>query len=140
MPANTAAIFVLTPKRPQARVSTANTARDGTGTLATIATAGSNGAFYKGVRITPETAVNAGDVVRLFNQAAGAGNNEMIVEIYIPPMNPAASAANAPPAPVLQTFEWFPPAGIVLAATDVFKASTDQGETYCVALEGGGDY
>ncbi len=43
MAANTAPIFVLTPNIGAASVSTANTARDGTGTIATIFTAGANG-------------------------------------------------------------------------------------------------
>jgi len=138
--ANQSPIFVGTPKRPQVRISTANTARDGTGTLGTVYTAGANGSFFKGVRIFPEQAIVAGDVVRLFNQVAGAGNNELIAEIAIPPQNPAASAAGAPPLPPLQPVEWWPPAGLVLGATDVLKASTDQGNKFSVALEGGGDY
>lgn len=131
---------MTTPKRPQGRVSTANTNRDGTGTLATICTAGSNGDFYKGVHIMLEVAVAAGDVVRLFNQVAGAGNFELIAEILIPPTNPQASAAGVLPIPLLQPVEYWPPAGLVLGAADVLKASTDQGKTYSVALEGGGAY
>jgi len=132
MPANTTPIFVLTPKRPQVRISTANTNRDGTGTLGTVATAGSNGAFYKGVRIQAEVTTTA-DVVRLFIQVGGAGNNELIKECLIPAITPSTSIEAA-------SYEWFPPAGIVLGAADVLKASTDQGKTYGVALEGGGDY
>lgn len=140
MAAGTTPIFVLVPKAPQVRISTANTARDGTGTLGTVVTAGVNGDFYRGVRIQPEVVVAAGDVVRLFRQAAGAGNNELLKEIWIPPMNPAASAANAAPIPPLEAVEWYPPCGITLAGTDVLKASTDQGKTYLVELVGGGSY
>lgn len=140
MAAGTTPIFVATPKAPQVRISTANTGRDGTGTLGTVCTAGSNGDFYRGVRIQPEVVVAAGDIVRLFRQAAGAGNYELIKEIWIPPMNPAASAANACPIPPLEAVEWYPPTGITLAATDVLKASTDQGKTYLVELVGGGQY
>lgn len=140
MVAGNLAVFVATPKRPQVRISVANTARDGTGTLGTVVTAGANGDFYKGVRIQPEVVVPAGDIVRLFNQVAGAGNFELVAEIWIPPCNPAASGASAPPIPPIPPIEWWPPAGIVLGAADVYKASTDQGKTYSVALEGGGSY
>lgn len=140
MAAGTTPIFVATPKRPQGRISTANTNRDGTGTCTTICTAGANGDFYKGVHIMPEVAIAAGDVVRLYNQVAGTGNNELIAEILIPPMNPQASGAGVLPMPILQPVEYWPPAGIVLGAADILKASTDQGKTYSVALEGGGSY
>lgn len=43
MPANTSPIFLLTPNVGRASVSTANTGRDGTGTIATVFTAGANG-------------------------------------------------------------------------------------------------
>jgi len=140
MAANTSPIFVGTPKRPQARISTANTARDGTGTLTTIVTAGTNGDFYKSVHIQPEVPIPSGDVVRLFVQAGGTGNNELMAEIQIPVCVPQTSGSGTPPWPVLQAVDWIPPSGIVLGAGDVLKASTDQGKTYSVALEGGGSY
>jgi hypothetical protein len=140
MAAGTAPIFVATPKRPQARVSVANTARDGTGTLATLCTAGANGSFFKGVRVMPEGTVPSADVVRLFNQVAGAGNNELVSELTVPLQAPQASAVGTPPLPALAAVEWWPPAGLVLGAGDILKAATDQGRTYSVALEGGGDY
>lgn len=43
MPANTSPIFLLTPHIGAVSVSTANTARDGTGTIATVFTATANG-------------------------------------------------------------------------------------------------
>jgi hypothetical protein len=138
--ANTSPIFVGTAKRPQVRISVANTSRSGSGTLGTVTTAGASGSFYKGVTITPEANVASGDVVRLFNQVAGSGNNELVAEIQIPLQVPQTSGAGTPPWPVFQSTTWYPPAGLVLGAGDVFKAGTDQGITYSVALEGGGDY
>lgn len=140
MAAGTAAIFVATPKRPQVRISTANTNRDGTGTLGTVYTAGANGSFFKSVHIQAEVVIPSGDVVRLFNQVAGAGNFELVAEIPVPVSSPQASGAGTPPVPVLWSFDWVPPAGLILGAGDLFKASTDQGKTYSVALDGGGDY
>lgn len=140
MASNTIPIAILTPKSPQVRISTANTNRDGTGTLGTLSTVGTNGAFYKGIRIVPEVSIPAGDIVRIFLQALGAGNYELMKELSIPAWNPAASGAGAPPIPQAPDIEWMPPEGIVLAGTDVIKASTDLGKTYSVRLVGGGEY
>jgi len=101
--------------------------------------------MFRAIRIQPEVPVTAGDVVRLFNQHAGAGNNELIAEISIPISNPAASASNAPPLPGIPPVIWRPDPNdltlpLVLGAADVLTASTDQGITYSVAAEGGGDY
>ena len=140
MAAGTTAVFVLVPKRPQGRISTANTARDGTGTIGTVYTAGSNGSFFKGIHVQPEVAIPNGDVVRIFNQVAGSGNNELLLEIRIDIKVPQTSAAGTPPFDVLPSVDVVLPMGLVLGAGDVLKASTDQGKTYSIALEGGGDY
>ena len=132
MAAGTTPIFVLTPKHPTVRIATANTNRDGTGTLGTVFTAGSNGAFFRGVRVQSEATTTAG-VVRLYIQAAGAGNNELIKELMITAVTPSASVEAT-------SIEWYPSGGMVLAATDVLKASTHNAETFSVWAEGGGDY
>lgn len=132
MPANTVPIFVLTPKHPQVRIATANTARDGTGTLGTLFTAGANGAVFRGVRAQAEGTTTAG-VVRLFVQAGGAGNNELLKEILIPAVTPSATIEAA-------SGEYFPEGGIVLGAGDVVKAATHNAETFGVHLMDGGDY
>lgn len=128
----TSPIFVGTPKAPQVRISTANTGRDGTGTLGTIHTAGGSGAFFKGIRVQAHGTTTAG-VVRIFRQAAGAGNNELIKEILVSAITPGTGTE-------AWSDEWYPSAGIVLAAGDVLKASTHNAETFCVMAEGGGDY
>ena len=50
MPANTAPIFTLTPdvQWGTTTVATANTAKDGTGTVLTVFTAGANGSYVFG--------------------------------------------------------------------------------------------
>lgn len=132
MAAGTTPIFVLTPKHPTVRISTANTGRDGTGTVGTVFTAGSNGSYFKGIRVQSEGTVTAG-VVRIYIQAAGAGNNELIKELMITATTPSTSVEAF-------SIEWYPTGGIVLAATDVLKASTHNAETFSVWAEGGGDY
>jgi hypothetical protein len=125
-------IFVDTPKHPQVRIATANTGRDGAGTLGTLYTAGADGAFFRGIRVQAEGTTTAG-VVRIFIQALGAGNNELIKELIIPAVTPSTTVEAA-------SIEWYPEGGIVLAGTDVLKASTHNAETFGVHAMGGGDY
>jgi hypothetical protein len=133
MAAGTTPIFVLTPKCPSVRISTANTNRDGaTGTYGTLYTAGSNGAFFKGIRVQAEGTTTAG-VVRIFRQAGGTGNVELLKEMLILAVTPSASVEAA-------SAEWFPSAGIVLDASGVLKVSTHNAETFGVHAEAGGDY
>lgn len=65
MPANTAPIFALTPVIMKNTVSTANTARDGTGTIATIGTAGANGTRIDEIRVKA-TGDPADSIVTIF--------------------------------------------------------------------------
>ncbi len=58
-------VFVQVPFARVARISAANTARDGTGTVVTIATAGSNGSRVDRIVIQADGTTTAG-VVRLF--------------------------------------------------------------------------
>lgn len=134
MAANTNPIFTGTPKDPQVRISTANTNRDGSGTLGTIYTAGSNGAYFKGIRVQAEGTTTAG-VVRIFIQNGGSGNNELIKECLIGAVTPSTTVEAA-------SYEWYGPcgAGIVLAASSVLLASTNNAETFCVMAVGGGDF
>lgn len=132
MAANTSPIFVLTPKAPAVRFATANTARDGTGTLGTLFTAGADGAFFKGFAWQAEGTTTAG-VVRLFVQAAGAGNFELRAEFLVTAITPSTSIAAA-------SGSWYPPEGIVLGAGDVVKVGTHNAETFSAWLVGGGNY
>ena len=130
-----APIFVGTPKSPSVRISTANTLRDGTGTLGTIHTAGASGAYFKGIRVQFESASTA-NVIRIFKQDAGAGNNELIKELLIPAITPSATIEAA-------SQVWLPEEGIVLSAGTVLKAgihtSAAGAEIASVSAVGGGD-
>jgi hypothetical protein len=132
MAAGTSPIFVTTPKSAQCRIATANTGRDGSGTLGTVHTAGASGAFFRGVRVQAEGTVTAG-VVRIFLQKGGSGNFELIKEVMITATTPSTS---------VEAFssEWLPTAGLVLGASDVLCASTNNAETFSVSAVGGGDY
>lgn len=89
MPANFHPIFTLTPDVSwgASALTTANTAKDGTGTVLTVFTAGANGSYIQRLRIRPSgTAVQT--VLRLFINNGGANstpaNNILFDEITIP--------------------------------------------------------
>lgn len=86
MPANTAPIFTLVPNVGWGEVATANTAKDGTGTVVLIFTAGANGSYLQKARIKAK-GTNTATVLRFWlnNGATNttAANNTLIGEITI---------------------------------------------------------
>lgn len=91
-------------------ILTQNTAMDGTGTVVTVLTGGTNGTLVFGIRFRA-TGSAIQSVIRIFlnngSSNATAGNNSLIDEINLPPVT---GVANAPTALV----EWVPPRGFVL--------------------------
>jgi hypothetical protein len=92
MPANTKPIFPLTPNIAFGSLTAANTATDGTGIVATVFTAGANGARVDRLRCIPR-GTNVASVARVFinngSTNATATNNSLLKEIPLP-----ATAAN----------------------------------------------
>jgi hypothetical protein len=86
MPANTQPIFPLTPKVAWATLTAANTAKDGTGTVSTIFTAGADGSRIDQIKVRP-LGTNVATVMRFFinngNTNATASNNSLIHEVTI---------------------------------------------------------
>jgi hypothetical protein len=87
LPANTAPIFSVTPNIAFGNIATANTAKDGTGTVATVYTAGANGSRVERIKaLALGTIVQT--VLRVFiNNGSGnniATNNSLIAEVTIP--------------------------------------------------------
>lgn len=131
MAAATSPIFIDTPIAGIAQIATANTARDGTGTLGTIYTAGADGGRVEWVRVQAIVTTTAG-VVRLFVQKAGAGTNFLIKELLITAITPSTTVEAA-------SIEYVPSEPILLGAGDILKATTHNSETFTVAAFGG-DY
>lgn len=122
MPANTSPIFVLTPNVGNAGafpagITAANTAYDGTGTVTTIFTAGTNGAFVQKIRWQP-LGTNVATLARVFinNGAtnATATNNALFREYTLP----ASAASNTLQIPPFEyTINLWLPAGYKLNVT-----------------------
>lgn len=101
MTVNTTPIFTKTGsiQFPAAAISAANTARDGTGTVATVFTAGDDGAFVQRL-VARSNGTNTTTVLRLFiNNGADpavAANNSLINEMTLPATT-ASEVAGLPP-------------------------------------------
>jgi hypothetical protein len=99
MAANTQPVFPLTPVIPVGNtLLTANTAKDGTGTVATLYTAGVNGSKVSGVQIA-YTGTSVATVLRLFinNGLTNStpANNSLYMSVSVPANTLSETAAAA---------------------------------------------
>lgn len=88
MTANTKPVFPIKPKcDPGQTLLTANTAKDGTGTMSTLYTAGADGGKVDGINIA-YTGTSVQTTLRIFanngSTNATAGNNTLIKNITVP--------------------------------------------------------
>jgi hypothetical protein len=131
MTQNRTPIFVETPKIGLGQVSTANTNRDGTGTIATIFTAGSNGSRVNRV-ITKAVGTTTAGMVRLYIH--DGANARLWKEVSVTAITPSAT---------VESFknEIYMPGelALVLPTGYSIRASTHNAETFNIIAEGG-DY
>jgi len=98
MPANTSPIFTLTPKAATANIAAANTARDGSGTLVTLFTAGANGSRVDFITFTSSqvtAAASAARVERVFLTDESGLNPRLISEIAMSAVTASNTAIGA---------------------------------------------
>jgi hypothetical protein len=89
MAGNTAPLAAITANTPVGNtIVTANTAKDGTGTVVTALTGGANDTLVKGIVLRPLGTNSTASVARIFlnngSTNATAGNNVLIGEITLP--------------------------------------------------------
>jgi len=87
MAANTSPIFTLTPNCAVSFITAANTARDGSGSLVTAFTAGSNGSLVSQITFTNDAAsvgASALKVMRVFVTDASGVNPTLLQETLLP--------------------------------------------------------
>ena len=98
MPANTTPIFILSGNIAIATIAAANTASDGSGTLVTLVTAGSNGARVDSVRFRNSQATAAASsamVHRIFLTDASGTTPTLIGEVATAAATRSVSAVGA---------------------------------------------
>jgi hypothetical protein len=121
--------YANTPRAALGQVSVANTARDGTGTLATILTAGSNGTRIDDIKVQSTGTTTAG-VVRLFLH--DGTNARLLDEILVPAITPSTTV-EAFSASLLNQ-------AIVIPSGWSLRASTNNAETFNVLVTRAGDF
>lgn len=84
--------FTTTPRFPQIQVSTANTARDGTGTLVDLIVATANGTLIKRIRYHAAVTTTAG-MVRVFDY--DGTNTRLLFELTVAAVTVSDSVAAA---------------------------------------------
>lgn len=96
MTANTQPIFPLTPKVSWGTVTTANTAKDGTGTVVTVFTAGADGSRIDQIKVRA-LGTNVATVIRFFvnngSTNATAANNSLVHDTTIAATTNSETAA-----------------------------------------------
>jgi hypothetical protein len=125
----TTAQYASTVRTAQAQVSTANTNRNGTGTIVTVFTAGSSGSRIDDIYITATGTTTAG-VVRLFLN--DGTNTYLFEEILVTAITPSTT---------VQVFQFVQlNLGLILANGWSLRASTNNAETFNIQVTRAGDF
>lgn len=125
-------IHIQGPRAASASIATANTNRDGTGTIGTVFTAGSNGSKIDHIKITAAGTTTAG-VVRLY--LYDGSTYYLYDEVLVAAITPSATIA-------AWTYNYDtsqPSTSLYLASGWSLRASTHNAETFKVSCVGG-DY
>jgi hypothetical protein len=125
----TAAQYASTVRTAQAQVSVANTARNGTGTIVTVFTAGASGSRIDDIYITATGTTTAG-VVRLFLN--DGTNTYLFDEILVTATTPSTTVSVFQAVLLNQA--------IVLASGWSLRASTNNAETFNIQVTRAGDF
>lgn len=117
--------YASSPSVQMAVISTANTARDGTGTIGTVFTAGSAGSRIEDITIKAQGTVTAG-MIRLFIH--DGTNARLWREIQVPAVTPSGT---------VPSWEIRFPVFLFLQAGYSLRASTNNAETFNIVANGG---
>lgn len=135
---STSANYAATPKNGSAQIATANTNRDGTGTLGVVFTAGASGSRIDSLNIQATGTTTAG-MIRFFI-SIDAGTTKRLV--YEQPVLANTASATVPVWSVTLTSQnaSFMQNGLVLAANAILYAATNNAETFNVTPINAGDF
>jgi hypothetical protein len=131
MAANIDPIFLLTPKVGMVAIATANANLDGTGTIGTVFTAGSNGSRIHKITIKAIVTTTAG-MIRIYIYDGAA--YKLLKELLVTAITKSATVSAF-------EYELYLPEeeALILPTGYSLRASTEKAETFNVIAEGG-DY
>lgn len=118
-------VKMYSPNTGTAKISTANSNLNGTGTIVDIMTGASNGTVVRSLIIKSQVQ-NAQGMVRLFVKPGG-GSYNLIQEVMIPATNPTGQ---------VQSFSATIDSVISLSFGEVLAASTQNAETFSILANG----
>ncbi len=121
--------YVATPKNGSAQVATANTNRDGTGTLATVFTAGTTGSRIDSILIQA-TATTTSGMIRFFESIDSGTTKRLVGEVAVTAATPSATVAAFSAYIGNGDSSGFMKRGLVLQANAILYASTHNAETF----------
>lgn len=121
--------YAAVPATAQVQIATANTARDGTGTIGTLITAPAAGTRVDDIVICAAGTTTAG-VVRMFIH--DGTNYRLLQEILVAAITPSTTVA--------AFYAKLTNLGIVLKSGWSLRFSTHNAETFNVVVTRGGDY
>jgi len=124
--------YASTPKCSIGQISTANTARDGTGTIGTVFTAGSSGSRIDAIDIKATGTTTAG-AIRLFIH--DGTNARLLTELPVVAITPSATLPSWEAQ--LNTNSMSQVLPIVIPTGYSLRASTNNAETFNVIAMGG---
>lgn len=124
--------YAATPVTALAQVATANTNRDGTGTMATVLTGASSGTRVDDIIVKAAQTVTAG-MIRFFMSTNGGTTKQLIYEIAVT----ATTASATVPAWTsrLTDMAWLLP-----NTNAILYASTEKAETFNIAVVRAGSF
>ena len=128
----TQAQYAATPKCGVGQVSVANTNRDGTGTIATIFTAGANGSRIDAIDLKAVGTTTAG-MLRLFIH--DGVNARLLTELPVTAVTPSATLPSWEAQMNVNTMTQVLP--LVLPTGYSLRASTEKAETFNIIALGG---
>lgn len=123
--------FASTPRTEYAQISTANTNRDGTGTIGTLITGVAAGTQLYRVLIKATGTTTAG-MVRLYLSHDSGTTNRLVTELPVAAVTPSATAS-AWEGQI--DFTYMPL--FLRDASALLRASTEKAETFNITVSGG---
>jgi hypothetical protein len=130
MAANTEPVFTLTPVIGYTEIATANTARDGSGTLGTVISGATNGTRITRVRVISSGSEVGNGMMRLFIDTSGS--SVLYDECAV-----TATAVSASTVGFDYSFEFLGERALILPSGVILKASTSTAQPINVWAEGG---
>lgn len=138
MPANTNPIFGLTPNTKHATIAAANTARDGSGTLVSLLTAGTNGSLLFSIKFTSAqatAAANSAAIWRVWITDAAGANPRLAEEVQMAAVTASNTVVGSTATVTFGTGLLLEPSQQIKVTQSVYAGAQDQTHVLARAID-----